>query len=265
VIRGFVVSAALLLSMAYSGPARAGSLTSTFSQVQVSGADLTAQGNLDWAVWGEGEVQGGGPTTNGNFLLPTDSMSGGSGIGSLTNLLDPSCFFCNGLGGAGNYGESTFNWSNGAPNATGTNVFSGVQQAFGTGATGAGFSLSVNAGTGLEELILYDTVNDANAILTASLSDSSAPVLVENLNALGGFNSSFRSIIDFSADSPGQILTVSIATSAVDLSFGSSNVAIQGAALSSPALSSSAPEPSTFLLSGAGIAFALFGLKRRKR
>jgi hypothetical protein len=253
-----MLATALMLSLGNRTPVCASSITGTVTQQQLSDVNLTTQGTIDWAVWGQGASAS---------LSPTDSMSGGSGISDLSDITNGSSL--RGLGQFGDYGESTFRWTNGANTSSATGVPTGIQNnaSYGftcsnvqAGACGEGFSFNVAAGSTLEELTLYDTVNVGSAQLTAKLSDNSAPELVQNFTGSSA-NTPFYSTIDFFADNPGQFLTITVVLTADNTPSGTSNVAIQGATLSS-----TTPEPSALALFGAGAAFTLLiGLKLRKR
>jgi hypothetical protein len=247
--RIITMSGVALLALGHGAPARAGSIAGTLTQQQVSNANLTALGTTDWAVWGEG---------SSTSLAPTDSMSGGSGIGNLTDITngDP----LRGLGQYGNYGESTLAWTNGTPTSSASGVFSGIQNnATSCCEVGEGFSFSIAAGTGPQQLTIFDGVNYAVATLTATLSDSSAPTFTQTIDN-DAFNQSYYSVLDFSADSAGQTLNVSLTVTTNYALDGTGNVNIQAMALSP-----TTPEPGTTGLCMAGICLAGLAAIVRKR
>lgn len=244
------------------GGANASTISGSFVQQQVFNADLTAQGTTDWAVWGQGAS---------TSLSPTDSKSGGTAIGDLTRYSngDPA----RGLGQFGNYGASSFMWSDGTNSASASGVWAGIQNwssydypygnctvATGTNSCGEGFSFTVAAGTDLQELVVYNDVHGGTATLTATLSDGSAPVYTEDMT-LFGTNLPYISTIDFAAASEGQYLTIQILLD-TDGAGGTANVAVQAAAVSR--VDSPTPEPGTMLLAGLGMLGAGAFARRRK-
>ncbi len=245
------------LALALPNAGRAGTLSGSVSPLtDSSSADLSALGNVDWAIWGQGIS---------TSLAPTNSMSGGSGISNLTDYSNGSPL--RGLGQFGSYNEALFSWSNGSPTASASNVASGIQLESGYNgssqqAVGEGFSFTVAAGTTLEELLLYSTVNYGTAQVTASLSDSSASPITLNLGPVNyccNGNTPYVTAIEFAADSPNQTLDVSLTLSYDGSGDGTGNAALQGVAVSDVA-----PEPGSFLLGGAGLAGLLFAAKRKR-
>jgi hypothetical protein len=227
------------------------------TQQQVPNANLTAQGYVDWAVWGEGSTS----------LSPTDRKLGGTAISNLTPYSNGSLLRA--MAPFGHYGESTFAWTNGTPTPDASDATSGIQldAEYGPGsqaAVGEGFSFTVAAGPSARQLILYSTVHQGTASLAASLSDSSAPALVQNLVGSGP-NVPFVSTILFAADSPGQLLTVTLKLTHDGSNLGNSNAAIQGAAVSLatpvPAITPAVAVVLAILLCGIGV--LLLGGSRR--
>lgn len=255
-----ILSMAAVLTIAVGG-VRASTISGSFVQQQVFNADLTAEGTTDWAIWGQGAS---------TSLSPTDSKLGGSGISDLTRYSngDP----LRGLGQFGNYGASSFTWSDGTNTQSASGVWGGIQNesgynmdcavSNGTDSCGEGFSFTVDAGTALQELVLYSDVHGGTGTLTATLSDSSAPVYTENMTFFGA-NLPYVSTIDFAAASEGQELTITLLlTSDSTGGTGTANVAIQAAAVSQ--VDSPTPEPGTLALGGMAMAGAGAFARRRK-
>jgi hypothetical protein len=256
------VLAVLVLSLGCATTVFAGPISGSLVAQKFVDLNLTTEGTLDWAVWGEG---------SSTSLAPTTRMSGGGG--SISNLTQLSNGLRN-VGHFGDYGESNFDWTNGTPNASATHRFTGIQFVNvdggqdglpGDGTTsGDGFSFTVAAGTTPEELRLYMTVNFGTALLTATLSDGGT--LTQNLNIYpgsGGFNGPYLSTIDFNALSAGQTLTVTVRLTQSNLN---ANVAIQGLDLSFPSQqqSDTVPEPATISLVGISLAGLFAKLKKKQ-
>jgi len=162
--------------------------------------DLTAAGNLDWAVWG----------TVNTSLGPDVRKSGGSAISDLTNIdpaptaplralatLPPPPFL--------------FNWSDGGSQPEGVNVVAGLQHdgelPTDVSTLGKGFSFDVPAGTAARTLTVYVATNRASGQLTASLSDRSAASYVDTLPLATDLRTGVYTI-HYAAASRGQTLHV---------------------------------------------------------
>jgi hypothetical protein len=167
--------------------------------------DLTVEGTADWAHWG---------------LTAASSFDHLSGVTSqISNYTQ--------LGTSGilrqKQSPTSYSWSNGTPtvagNATPTGVFSiGV---------GNGFQLTLPADTNLRTLKLYVGVWDAQGRLEVSLSDGSAPTMVDTslINQTATSNAVYT--LNYQAGSSGQTLTIKWTQNASFNSFG--NVTLQAA------------------------------------
>ena len=224
----------------------AGSIVASLTQGSFSNLNLTTQGTIDWAVWGQG---------SSISLSPTDDKSGGTAISDLTLVGADNL---RGLGVFGTYGETTFQWTNGTNSPSASNVDAGLQHN-GTVATPEGFSFTVTAATTPEELIVYDTLNYGVATLSATLSDGGS--ILQTMN-LYNSNVPYYSVIDFEANSTGQTLTVTLELTADTSGNDSGNAALTGVSLSSNQSMdfSSVPEPATLTL----FATSLVGLIARR-
>jgi hypothetical protein len=236
--------------------AQAGILTGTLSSGPGS-ADLTTQGNTDWAVWGYADD---GTSAS---LAPNDRKSGGIGISFLTELSNGNPLRA--LGQFGSYGETLFSWSDGTPVTSAGSAYTGLQldgSADIASTVGEGFSFTVAASTALSVLYVYTSVNLGIASVTASLSDDSADPVTQILSASSGNNVPFLSQFDFAADTAGQLLTVTLDLTQDDScnigACNTGNIAIQAAALSA------VPEPSTLTLFGAAVTFVPLVTRRRR-
>ena len=193
--------------------------------------DLTAAGNIDWAVWG----------TANTSLGPDVRKSGGSAISDLTNIdpaptaplralgtlpppLPPQPFL--------------FNWFDGGSQPEGSSVMAGLQhngQGVGVSTLGKGFSFDVPATTAERTLTVYVTTNRASGQLTASLSDGSAANYVDTLPLATDTRTGIYTI-HYAAASPGQTLHVQWVETVDNCpAFHCDNAALYAVALSSDA------------------------------
>lgn len=121
----------------------------------------------------------------------------------------------------------TITWTNGTPTASGSSTDCVFNTSF---ASGNGFSITVPADTTPRRLMVFcGPYNTSPDTITASLSDGSAAALNDTTSltgASGSFNP-FVVIIDYSADSAGQTMTVNFFAG---LS-GPQTVVLQGAAV----------------------------------
>src|SRR5579871_4713288 len=183
----------LLMFLTVTQAALAGSLTGSG---QFTGAmhNLTALGNIDWAAWGDG---------GSGSITPTNRKSGGG------SLIGASL-----IGGIVTFNNSTntnggLYWTDGTPTASQL-APNGVETSNGNG---GGYSLTFPASTTPHTVYLFLGGRNNFPILTASLSDGSAPNYVNSsLGASSGpFNVMF--LLTYAAASSGQTLTVTYTTS----------------------------------------------------
>lgn len=235
------LSIAAMLALA-GNSSQAASIIASLVQTQQFNVNLTTSGDLDWAVWGQGA---------NTSLTPTTRKVGGSSISSLTNISAGSSL--RGLGQFGNYGASSFNWTNGSPLANATGVFAGLQHENTTGKINEGFSFTVPADLAIRRMTLYFDTHLGISTLSATLSDASATAYSQTFNATTHNNWPGILTIDYSAASAGQTLTISgLLTSSPD---PNANFAIQAVSLAT------VPEPSVLGLTGIAV---LIGLRRRR-
>lgn len=158
----------------------------TFSPVQPFNVNLTSEGTLDWAHWGNG-----GTTVFNHKNNVTQTINNFSIIGTqpLNWLAD---------------NPSTFTWTDGTPAASATNVRTGVYLI----GLGNGFQLTVPADTNPKTLRLNLGLWMARGNFEATLSDNSAAPYVDNSlqNSAGTSNGVYT--IGFAAASAGQTLTI---------------------------------------------------------
>lgn len=225
-----MVAFAIVQTFCISRQTYAGSLTGSVATGRQSDINLTLQGTVDWAVWGQGSSAS---------LTPTDRKLGGSAISALTDINKGDGL--RGLGQFGSYGESTFDWTNGTQNTTATNVYSGLQHDPLTSrdVSGEGFSFTVPASLTMQVVTLYFTNLGGPTNFTATLSDSSAPMFNITFTPQSGGNVGGILTLDFATDSLGQTLVIQGVLASG--SNGPSNVAFQGVTLAP------VPEPATYV------------------
>jgi hypothetical protein len=208
-----------------------GQLSGSSDQSVVKPVGLTAAGDSDWAFWGNNSAGGNLPPS---ALTPSETKaSGGRQISDLSIV--------NGDGtptrGFGGFPDSTlpfnFDWTDGAPDATGTAALGGIAAP----KLGQGLSFTVPADTSMRRLTIWTSAHFADGTLTAHLSDGSAPDFVQTIHALASSPGPSQNLpavftLDYEAASDGQTLTVTWKQSANNGCGGCEDIAIYGAALS---------------------------------
>jgi hypothetical protein len=200
--------------------------------------DLTAAGNLDWAIWG---YAGGGTSTS---LAPDVRKAGGSAISNLTNIDPAPSAPLRGLGQF-EFGQNPimppyrFSWFDGGSQSVGAGVSTGIQHngelPTNVSTLGKGFSFDVPAGTAARILTVYVATNRASGQLTASLSDGSAPSYADTLPLATEMRSGVYTI-RYAAASPGKTLHVQWVETVDNCArFRCDNAALYAVALSSDA------------------------------
>ena len=177
-----------------SGPMQVlsgGTLTGRmFVPTQPNMVNLTAEGSVDWAHWGNG-----GPTAFDHKSGVTQLIS------NFTNVGTGQVFgFSNNPTG--------FSWTDGTPGASATDVHTGV---FLIG-VGNGFQFTVPADTNLKTVRIHLGLWMARGRFEASLSDGSAPTYVDNSLSNNGGTSNGVYTISFASASAGQTLTIKYTT-----------------------------------------------------
>jgi hypothetical protein len=178
-----------------------------FIPIQPSSVNLTAEGAVDWAHWGNG-----GPQVFDRKSGVTQQISNYTVIGT-------SQIFWLGDNPTG------FSWSDGTPTLNASNVHTGV---FATG-VGNGFQFTVPADTSLKTLRINLGLWRARGTFEASLSDGSSPSYIDTSlnNELGTSNGVYT--ISFSSASPGQTLTIKYTVQSTYQTSG--NVTLESATL----------------------------------
>ena len=186
-----------------------GSISNYMTSTGGGTVNLTAEGTADWAHWGMGwpfqfDRKRGAAQQIGNF-----KRIGASPTGWLNDNPTP------------------FSWTDGTPTASATDTRTGTF----TAGTGNGFELTVLADTRPKVIKFHTGVWYARARLEASLSDNSAPPVVDTTHARNGSGASNAVYtIKFRAASAGQTLRVRY-TVAEDYNAPYGNVAIQAMTL----------------------------------
>lgn len=158
--------------------------------------------DLDWIIWATS-----GSTPVAIRMSGASLISGITPLGSATLNTDLN-------------GQVAYSWTGGTPTANGTGV---LAETYATGA-GAGFQITAPADTSVKTLLLYVNIN-ANAQLTASVSDGSSPVVVHTPTTASDSGNEIYAI-DYRAASSGQTLTVQLVSTD-----SSANIGLQGAVL----------------------------------
>ena len=176
-----------------------------------SGAqNLTAQGTLDWAHWGQASA-----TSFNHKAGVTQQISNFSVVGSAGS---PIRYTNNPVG---------FTWTGGTPTASATNTTTGVYLP----GLNNGFRITVPADTTPRRLVVYVGVYQAQGRFTAELSDTSASNYADtSISSATGIAHGMYTL-DYKAASSGQTLTVMFTQSVAHTAAG--NVTISAATLAS--------------------------------
>ena len=209
-----------------------GQLSGSTDQSVVKPVDLTAAGDSDWAFWGNNSAGGNLPPA---ALTPSETKaSGGRQISDLS-IVNGDSTPTRGFGGfPDNTLPFNFDWTDGAPDATGTAALGGIAAP----ALGQGLSFTVPADTSMRRLTIWTSAHYADGTLTAHLSDGSAPDFVQTIHALPSSPGPSQNLpaifaLDYRAATDGQTLTVTWTQSANNNGcVGCQDIAIYAAALS---------------------------------
>ena len=181
-------------------PAASGGSITGAGVLSSAAVDLTAVGTTDWAVWPQYEGK-----STGNSRISDFGYLGAS-VGTFANA------------------ARRFTWNDGGLNLCSASA-SGVYAA----GLNNGFLLTVPAGTTARTLRLYLGGNNSRGMLTARLSDGSAPQFVDTaFSSTGQYDVVYT--LNFSAAASDEQLTVTWSQFS-----GAGNVTLQAAALSGPA------------------------------
>lgn len=209
------VIAAGWLASTGQDPASAGILTGEVETIpQGTDVNLTEIGTIDWVHWG---------------LFTETSLNRKAGvvprIGDFSPVYDEAGYAFV-FQFADNF--NTYSWSDGTPEAMVAETPTGVW-AYGTPQIGSGFRFSIPADSQPRTLKVYVGAYAARGQFQAVLSDGSAPVYLDT-SVFNMFNGPSRVYtLDFAADSPGQLLTVTYTLGMLRQPDG--NVTLQAAAL----------------------------------
>jgi hypothetical protein len=176
-----------------------------FTSPPPSSVNLTTEGVLDWAHWGNGGAQ---VFDHKSSVLQQISNYSPIGTGQYYSLSD---------------NPTMFTWTDGTPGASATNVRTGIF----TPGLGNGFQFTVPADTNLKTLRVYLGLWSARGRFEASLSDGSAPTYIDTSlnNATSTSNGVYT--VSFCAASAGQTLTIKYTAHSTSIG----NVTLEGATL----------------------------------
>ena len=143
--------------------------------------DLTADGDLDWAIW------------NGGAATPIETMVDGFGFVSFSAIGNTT------FNSGSFYGQNLYSWTNGSPTLSGSSSLAGSAS---LNSNGDGVRLTVNVeAAGTYQLKFYTTTYDLNLDATATLSTGA---VVETFNGTYVANSveKYEYTVDFTTEGP---------------------------------------------------------------
>ena len=190
--------------------------------------DLTAEGTLDWIFWESSNNGGAGPL---NDVFDHK-------IGS-TQISDLSVYGANNIDLDGSQAGSLFTWSDGTPDLS----VSQTNWSFFNSGLSNGLQFTAQADTTTKYLTVYGGNFGGGITFQATLSDSSAPPFSAVLYNTRDDLSHDVFTVQFSANSPGQTLTVVLFVNYE----GPSDGIDTSAGLSAAALANTPPAPEIFI------------------
>jgi hypothetical protein len=179
--------------------------------------NLTTEGTLDWAHWGNGGTQVFDHRNGVTQQISNYTVLGTNPVQSLSD------------------NPTSFSWTDGTPNPSATNVTTGVH----VNDLGNGFQFTLPADTNVKTLRIYVGVWRARGRFEASLSDGSASTFIDTSLTNDSATSNGVYTIGFSAASAGQTLTIKYTVQA-NYYAPSGNVTLESATLTS------GPDPDQF-------------------
>ncbi|EDM29222.1 iduronate-2-sulfatase [Lentisphaera araneosa HTCC2155] len=143
--------------------------------------DLTADGELDWAIW------------NGGAATPIETMVEGFGFVSFSAIGNTT------FNSGSFYGQNLYSWTNGSPTLSGSSSLAGSAS---LNSNGDGVRLTVNVGAaGTYQLKFYTTTYDLNLDATASLSSGTVVAQFDG-NYVANSVEKYEYTVDFTTEGP---------------------------------------------------------------
>lgn len=176
------------------------SLSFTSIAESTATVDLSSPARTDWAHWGDG---------GSNSITPVNRKSGGGSIiaASLYGATPGSNSFSD--------SPRLMNWTDGSPTASSaSNRFGvyGTTNGGGGSATGDGFTLVFQLGTGSNSIEVYPGTYAGRLTVEATVSDASSPPIsnTTTIDDSGSTGTSGAVVIECTPGSAGQTLTVNV-------------------------------------------------------
>ena len=184
-----LLDAAIQWARGQVGSPTGGTLTGSFANFTPPTLNVTTEGTVDWAHWGNG-----GPTIFNHKVNVTQLISNVTYIGAGEHGWFTDC-------------PTAFSWTDGTPTASASNKTMGILT---NGAVGNGLEITIPADTNLRTLKLYVGVWFTRGKLEASLSDGSAATYIDSTmdNNNGKINGVYT--INYKAGSAAQVLKIKL-------------------------------------------------------